>query len=58
MMKATDGIGRTLLAMAASSGKRGTFETVLAAVKNELDPPEVRHPLAFVTNIACSFRFI
>lgn len=45
MMKATDGIGRTLLAMAASSGKRGTFETVLAAVKNELDPTEVSHPM-------------
>lgn len=45
LMKATYGIGRTVLAIAASSGKMGTFETVLAAVMNELDPTEVVNPL-------------
>lgn len=40
-MKATDGIGRTVLAMAALSGRKNTFDTVVAAVKNELDPAEV-----------------
>lgn len=42
MIKATDSIGRTVLAMAALSGKRNTFDTVLVAVKNELDPTEVK----------------
>lgn len=41
IMKAKDSTGRTVLAAAASSGKRGAFDTVLAGVKNELDPVEV-----------------
>lgn len=45
MMRATDGTGRTLLAMAALSGKKEAFDTVFAALKNELDPAEVRHYL-------------
>jgi len=43
MVKAKDRHHRTILALAASSKKRGAFETVLAAVMNDLDPNEVRH---------------
>lgn len=42
-MKATDVLGRTVLAMAASTGNKGTFDAVLAAVKKELVQNEVRH---------------
>jgi len=42
-MKATDALGRTVLAMAAFSGNKGTFDAVLAAVKKELVPNEVCH---------------
>lgn len=49
MMKAKDDIGRTILVIAASSGDRVTFDTVLAAVMEKLDSTEVRHPL-FVSN--------
>lgn len=44
MMKATDSKGRTVLDMAALSGDKGTFDTVLSVVKQELIPSEVRHP--------------
>lgn len=37
--------GRTMLAMTASSGKKGVFNTVLAAVKNELAPIKVSYSL-------------
>ena len=41
LIKATDSIGRTVLAMAALSGDKGTFDTVLAAVTEELGHTEV-----------------
>ena len=41
MTKRTDCLGRTLLAMAALSGDNSTFDTVLAAVTEELGQTEV-----------------
>ena len=48
MMKRTDGLGRTLLAMVATSGQKVAFDIVLAAVTKELETTEVRH-LLFLT---------
>ena len=41
MLHATDSIGRTVLAMAALSGDKGTFDTVLAAVTEVLGQTKV-----------------
>jgi len=38
-----DNDGHTLLALAASSGDTGTFDTVVAAVTEELGQTEVSH---------------
>lgn len=45
-MAAVDDDGHTLLANAASSGGKGIFDTVLAAVKEEIGQREVRHTLS------------
>ena len=45
MTKRTDCLGRTLLAMVATSGQKVAFDIVLAAVTKELEKTEVRHPL-------------
>jgi len=37
--------GRTLIAIAAASGKKIIFDTVFAATKHLLTIPEVRYPL-------------
>lgn len=50
MIKARDGIGRTVIAMAASSGNRGMVDVVLKTVKDELDPTEVSKPLLCFVN--------
>lgn len=42
MLTGLDDKGRTVIAMAASSGKSSNFDTVLKTVKDELDPTEVR----------------
>lgn len=47
MISGTDCNGRTLIAMAALSGKRAIFDTVLSTVKDELNPMEVLHHLCF-----------
>lgn len=46
MIQATDGNDRTVLALAALSGKRDTFDTVLSAVERVLHSDKVRHPLS------------
>lgn len=57
MIKATDGMGRTVLAMAAMSGKDSTFDTVLLAIKDELDLIEVSHPLFISVSTTGTSRF-
>lgn len=55
-MNAKDHYGRTVLAFAASSNTKDTFDTVLAALMKELDPAEVSHPHTFpVANIIYTF---
>lgn len=46
MKKATDGTGRTVLAMAAIKGEKDTFDTVFTAVKDKLNSAEVRGHLS------------
>ena len=48
-MAEVDYKGHTILAMAASSGDKGTFDTVLAAVTEVLEQIEVRHTLIIIT---------
>ena len=42
-MTEVDDKGRTILAMAALSGNKGTFDTVFAVVTKELGQEEVRY---------------
>jgi len=48
MMKATDEIGRSVIALATLRGRKGTLEAVLTAVMEMLGQTEVRHPLYFI----------
>ena len=43
MMKATDAIGRSLIALATIRGRKGTLEAVLTAAMEMLGPTEVCH---------------
>jgi len=43
MTRATDDSGCTVLAIAASKGKKSIFDTVLTAVEKDLNPSEVGH---------------
>ena len=58
MMKRTDGLGQTLLAMVASSGQKVAFDIVLAAVTKELETTEVRHPLFLTKWLMQSFQLL
>ena len=49
MLREVDDDSHALLAMAASSGDKDTFNTVLAAVKEELGQTEVRLSISHTT---------
>ena len=48
MMKATDEIGRSVIALATLRGRKSTLEAVITAVMEILDQTEVCHPLYFI----------
>lgn len=57
MMMYKDFSGRTVIALAAGSFGKGTFDSVFAAAKKLLSPAEVHHPL-YLTKTLYIYRNI